>query len=176
MSDLIYKEDAIKLINKATNEPQYQHENEDWVCGLVQAKDIIQELPSAEPQGELVNKDDAIKAVANYIWHLPNKCYKNFNSYNDIEEVVTDAIKQLPSTNDNWIPVSERLPNKDGQYLVQTNWLYHGTENMDVFTWAEGWNCYRRLDGTVSRENEIDGKDFVAWQPLPTPYREDSEA
>lgn len=70
-----------------------------------------------------------------------------------------------------WVPCSERLPNKDGQYLVQTNWMYHGTENMDVYDWAEGWNCYRRLDGTINRTDELSGKDFVAWQPLPTSYK-----
>lgn len=72
-----------------------------------------------------------------------------------------------------WIPVSERLPEKDGRYLVCMSWNYH---DMDVFMWADGWNCIRRTNGTVDRESEIDGADIIAWMPLPKPYREDGEA
>lgn len=66
-----------------------------------------------------------------------------------------------------WIPVSERLPEKDGRYLVCMSWNYH---DMDVYMWADGWNCIRRINGKVDRENEIDGADIIAWMPLPRPY------
>lgn len=69
-----------------------------------------------------------------------------------------------------WIPCSERLPEKDGSYLVCWNY-----RNMDVLMWADGWNCIRRIDGKVDRNSEIDGANITAWMPLPEPYREDGE-
>lgn len=154
MSDLIKREDAIKVIDNRICDNK-------WVCECA-----INSLPSAEPQGELISKDNAIKAVANYIWHLPNKCYKNFNSYNDIEEVVTDAIKQLPSTNDNWIPVSERLPEVTDTVLVQD--VCGDIETAQVCTHYDGSLVF---DG----EWEYELEEVVAWMPLPTPYREENE-
>ena len=67
---------------------------------------------------------------------------------------------------------SERLPEKDGRYLVCMSWDYH---NMDVLIWADGWNCIRRINGKVSRKSEIDGAEIIAWMPLPEPWK-DGEA
>ena len=72
-----------------------------------------------------------------------------------------------------WIPVSERLPEKDGSYLVCMSWNYH---KMDVLMWADGWNCTRNINGKVNRKSEILGAYILAWMPLPEPYREDGEA
>ena len=167
MNDLIKREDAIKVISDRICDNK-------WVCECA-----INSLPTAEPQGELISKKDVVKAVTNYIWHLPNECYKNFNSYNDIEEVVTDAVKQLPSTNDNWIPVSERLPSKDGQYLV----FYEGTiigSLIEIMWYGEplmpnvdvsGKHFYR----SDSEWGDIIYDDVIAWMPLPKPYREENE-
>jgi hypothetical protein len=68
-----------------------------------------------------------------------------------------------------WIPCSERLPSKDGRYLVCMNWDY---DNIEVLNWADGWNCCRDLNGKVQRESEIGGADILAWMPLPEPYEE----
>ena len=76
------------------------------------------------------------------------------------------AIESLNETR--WIPVSERLPEKDGKYLICTNWDYL---DVDVYRWADGWNCTRRIDGKVDREDEIDGANIIAWMPLPELYK-----
>lgn len=58
-----------------------------------------------------------------------------------------------------WIPVSERLPGKNGCYLVSTT----GTNNdiIDIAYYIEGmWHKASRIK---------------AWMPLPEPYREDGE-
>lgn len=59
-----------------------------------------------------------------------------------------------------WIPVSERLPDKDKRVLVTgTFW---GRFEVNIDTWnGERWFNY---GGYVS-----------AWQPLPEPYRESEE-
>lgn len=107
---------------------------------------------------DLISRADAIEEISKGVWN--------------VHELI-DRFKALPSAEANWIPCSERLPSEDGLYLIQTNYMYHGIPNMDVYYWAEGWNCMRLLNGMVKREYEIDG--IVAWMPLPKPYREDGE-
>ena len=85
-------------------------------------------------------------------------------------DAVETAIESLNETR--WIPVSERLPEKDGSYLVCMRWDYH---NMDVLMWVDGWNCIRRIDGKVDRKSEIDRANIIAWMLLPEPYRKDGE-
>lgn len=62
-----------------------------------------------------------------------------------------------------WIPVSERLPEENGKYLVfLTNPVRNKSDN--VFT---GW--YNVYDKKFETENSL---DYVkAWMPLPEPYR-----
>ena len=68
---------------------------------------------------------------------------------------VLNIIKNLPSAQ-KWIPVSERLPEKIGDYLVCDEYgnifsnFYHPT--------------YKRWG---ARNNTI-----IAWMPLPEPYKE----
>lgn len=63
-----------------------------------------------------------------------------------------------------WIPVSERLPQEEGEYLIC---LRHG-KGISICNYAEGWNCYRGDDGTIDRGYEL--TDVVAWMPLPDAY------
>ena len=80
---------------------------------------------------------------------------------------ICNAIKALEHESD-WIPVSERLPEKDGQYLVTIKNLT-GYEQLcnDVFEceffgrdWIfKGW-----------KDNKV-----IAWMPLPQPYKAESE-
>lgn len=64
-----------------------------------------------------------------------------------------------------WIPVSERQPDKDGDYLVwdgetgitvDTFYTHDGTEEYGFKTFA-GWQ----------------GGRVTAWMPLPQPYKAD---
>ena len=65
-------------------------------------------------------------------------------------DMATKALKQT-----RWIPCSERLPDKDGCYLVSTT----GTNNdiIDIAYYTEEiWHKASRIK---------------AWMPLPNPYR-----
>ena len=70
-------------------------------------------------------------------------------------------VRELPSVTPKqmWIPVSERLPEEDGCYLVTTT----GTNNdiIDIAYYTEEiWHKASRIK---------------AWMPLPEPYKAESE-
>lgn len=46
---------------------------------------------------DLIRRQDAIKAVANYLWHYPNEQYKNLNVFEVGESLVKDALSIVPS-------------------------------------------------------------------------------
>ena len=99
-----------------------------------------------------------------------------------IRQAVEDHRREWPDSK--WIPVTERLPEKAGRYLVIARW----SENMDYLVDAldygfkvnEDWEGtdYIFPNGGAFGEDwngEIDNleKDIIAWMPLPEPYKED---
>ena len=62
-----------------------------------------------------------------------------------------------------WIPVSERLPEKKGEYLFTTN-SYSGVEiEIYIFDPENNWDV----------ECAKTGMDLMAWMPLPEAYKEE---
>ena len=76
-------------------------------------------------------------------------------------EALGMAIKALEQTR--WIPVSERLPEKDEVVLITNKWhevdkaLYIGDEMFDIII------------------NYLQKEEVIAWMPLPQPYKAESE-
>lgn len=66
---------------------------------------------------------------------------------------------QQPKTG-HWIPVSEKLPKPYQPILVTTNAFYWANEPVKYF---------------VKQINFGGVVDFIAWMPLPEPYKEESE-
>ena len=77
----------------------------------------------------------------------------------------TDRIRTLPSVTlaQKWIPVSERLPEENDHCLCcdEDGYMTIGY----VLKWSKEW-CFD--------DDDID-LDVVAWMPLPTPYKAESE-
>ena len=100
--------------------------------------------------------------------HLTDWWYSSFGQSETDEskaiKTVLDKIEQslgmFAMEQDRWIPVTERLPEEDGRYLI--------TEKTDGTKVQEGYFCRTR-----------DGEPYwwylhvVAWRPLPEPYTED---
>ena len=79
----------------------------------------------------------------------------------DFCNVVIKALKQKPM----WIPVSERLPEKNVEVLATTKW--------GEITIAEKFcNGDWFIREGASNAN-VD--DILAWMPLPEPYKAESE-
>ena len=58
---------------------------------------------------------------------------------------------------DKWIPCEERLPDKEGQYLVTTVGFMHNVVGTAYFD-SEMWHMISKV---------------LAWQPLPQPYKKE---
>lgn len=121
---------------------------EEWVALQMAIEALTYQNPS-KPNNtcdvDLISRADAINA---------------FWEDSDIRTAeVRATLKALPSADAEWIPCSERLPSKDGCYLVSTT----GTNNdiIDIAYYTEEiWHKASRIK---------------AWMPLPEPYREDGE-
>ena len=83
-----------------------------------------------------------------------------------LDELCKLAIQAL---NQRWIPVSERLPEENGQYLITVKYKPEADyENIyaEHGEWADGrWDMF-----CFGHCGEVEG--IVAWMPLPEPYKE----
>ena len=81
------------------------------------------------------------------------------NTHEPINEAFNMAQKALK--HGEWIPVSERLPEDEGWYLV--------TDDSGGVLWLEG----EHYDLESGLEPFCTVQNPVAWMPLPEPYRDD---
>ena len=79
-----------------------------------------------------------------------------------------------------WIPVAEKMPENEGDFIVTANDSITG-----LFVFKD--HCYKGKDGEMHFLNQIDGnlyhnhdselerhtRDITAWMPVPEPYKED---
>ena len=82
------------------------------------------------------------------------------------KELLTECYKNLPPVTPKektgWIPVSERLPEKDGYYYVSGNGKIWSCRFVNLM-YVKGWT------------NSADNPPIEAWMPLPESYREVNE-
>lgn len=74
--------------------------------------------------------------------------------------LMCDDILNYLEQEQRWIPVSERLPKESGFYLVST------TDCITIMEFCKGW---------ISQNIGSCNWYVKAWQPLPKPYKEESE-
>ena len=77
----------------------------------------------------------------------------------------TDIVDRQPKVGV-WIPVSKRLPEKDGYYFVTKRFM-DGRIRTDIEPFwvdADWWKSELHFDG-------ISLWEVLAWQPLPEPYK-----
>lgn len=62
-----------------------------------------------------------------------------------------------------WIPVTERLPDKSGEYLVTIRYEDGGSVDTDMYGYNSHWRKWNY--------EELYGGTVIAWQPKPEPWK-----
>ena len=95
MDELIYKETAKNAL---------RDEFKRAPTNAIRAMKVIEALPSAQPEvrtemssADTVRRQEAIDAMANTLWHYPNECYRNLNSYEFAKALAELGLKSVPS-------------------------------------------------------------------------------
>ena len=70
-----------------------------------------------------------------------------------------------------WIPVTERLPEKDGRYLCTIQNKY-APEVVGVMV-CDYWNFVSMHDWCP--DDQVASDNVIAWMPLPAPYVEPTD-
>lgn len=99
----------------------------------------------------------------------------------ETEEEQKKVIERLKSTN--WIPVSERLPEDEKEYLVTLEKVYGTPEKLygianylkfgDAGYWKEKKYGYLEWDKYSDGHGGTNMYKVIAWMLLPEPYKED---
>lgn len=111
---------------------------------------------------DFISKAEALNAFDTNLDRLIIGGTENAKSVEQYLNGVIDKIKQLPIKEYGWIPCSERLPDKEGDYLVTDD--ADGVKTIDVDTLlyddsGESFWCY--------------SENPVAWRELPVPFGEE---
>jgi hypothetical protein len=128
-----------------------------------------------------MTREEAKQAISDYYCHTDLRDeYGDYCDQTEYEKAFDMAIKALEQE-PKWIPVSERLPDEREKCLVAFKGGYVGIMcyasdlyRVDEYDFCDekgkaGWFDYDRELGHYSRD------DVIAWMPLPTPYKAESE-
>ena len=118
----------------------------------------------------MIDEKKLIEAINNRIKYTMTPC----NGVAIGLRMAIETIESQPKTGE-WIPVSERLPEENGIYIVDDRifdnpWVHTAGFVKTSQCWAEHNGVY--YDDEYCRYD--DGR-IVAWQPLPKPYRGDTD-
>ena len=156
--DLIDRQEAIDEINKL-----------EYPSSLVDVKRIIMELPSAQP-----DLDEWCTDCSEY--DQERHCCPRFN------KVIREALKEVKK--DDWVSCSERLPERDGEYLVTYEKGYAEDYGFDLVGIApfevdcEGFGIWQEnfdLHTLGSLGSDWVDIPVIAWMPLPEPWKRREE-
>ena len=104
-----------------------------------------------------MNKQEAIKTLREWRGRMADHGVPDFGEKYKALGMAIEALQ------DDWIPVSERVPEKSGYYIVSLN------DAVDSYaSFGNGKWYYVAFDLVLKeyREHEV-----IAWKPLPEPYK-----
>jgi len=161
MNDLISRQAAIDKL-KREEKIFYSPTGLRYLIGA------IRDLPSAQPE-----QPSEIQDILDYLDTAlhPIISPEHWSVYSELH----DMISTLPSAQQ-WIPCSERLPEKSGRYLVTRGlnacgslwnriYISNYSDLMGIKSEKIWWQ------GNVGKPDFKRLDDVIAWMPLPEPYK-----
>ena len=113
---------------------------------------------------DLIERDRALEIIEE-----SRKRYKFEDWETAVLEWIGDEIWVLPSVG--WIPVTERLPEEDGEYIATT--IFLDEPNISILRYESGRHFY--VHDRVFGDIRVKDDEVLAWMPLPEPYKEKKE-
>lgn len=116
---------------------------------------------------------DRLIQLKNEVENTGNGAYFSKNNISKIVELLLTDLEQDEKEN-GWIPVSERLPEKDGRYLVtfkngiKVCMVGYGSCKRTVLGYPIRHGWYSLEEAQYYAEDSI-----IAWRPIPNPMKED---
>lgn len=85
------------------------------------------------------------------------------------KEDIIKIVNEQPKVGE-WIPCSERLPEKNGMYFITLKDLDFNGECHCFTEFRYYTSRKKKWDEGIERDNP--GMEIIAWMPLPEPYKE----
>lgn len=125
---------------------------------------------------DLISRKALIESIEKRIPHMIPNIY---GMHDVTAEGIVEFIKNQPSAQQ-WIPVEERLPEEDGEYLCQID--VHGRAVMEVIGFSNNlykvdeydfFDCKGKKGfyGYDSEMGYYETSGVIAWMPLPEDYK-----
>lgn len=106
--------------------------------------------------------------------HSPMFCMGACSMAAEVKEIIRshmDVGKDTKAPTNDWIPVSDRLPEDGEKVIVWYEYFRYGEYNCMFQTYGIGWQYDRHWSGDVSGTKAR----CIAWQPLPEQYKGDCD-
>jgi len=157
MDDYISRQAAIDVLERQAKEmSRWAERYTEQAKGVLTAKNVIEDLPSAQPQTSM----------------LTVECKLDDEELAKAIEEVKKANLELIAAEPHWIPCEDHPPLFD---FTDVLLLYHdkrcGCENdyyiVQAYTVRGQWRPTLRIE-----DSDMESMEPVAWMPLPEPYKE----
>ena len=107
-------------------------------------------------------------------YHCGKAVIKDKNKLSEAMEKLA-KLEDTEDTNvlSRWIPCSERLPENDIKEVLVWFEFRYGAYNRPYQTIGISYTYKGKWRGLINGESEWKDLKFIAWMPLPEPYKED---
>ena len=165
MDDMVYRQAAIDVLRTCYDTETVTYTNGNEYIDYDQALDLLNSLPSAQPETHEERTETHARDLISRQWLMEcvNEGWIKFDTDKDENRFIHLVRDIAPSAQPEpqWIPCSERLPDKSGTYIC--NCVESDINHVTFIKWQ---SRYKRWD--------LNGRRtfwrVTAWKPIPEPY------